>query len=349
MLVGHDFLGGRAQCFLHAGRHMHGKPFAQLTCAGQVRRLRLIATAALERYGITDAQLQLLSTTQGVVYRVDAAGGERFVLRVSPADAPSPVMQGAQLRWLQTIAAQTPLCVPEPVALPNGAWWITIAVNSVDEPRQCVLLRWVAGRARRAELITPTTAAAIGTTIARLHQHAQQYRSALPADMRRWNSEQLVGAGSCLGNGLAHAHLPPEAYDTLVAASAQIGATLDAFDLQPHAAGLIHADLGVHNFVFARGQACPIDFDEWGYGAYLFDLAAPLRSFLPLATYSTLRDALLTAYARIQPRMQITGVSLNTCIAAQCMGYINWLVRFAPAYAAKAMPEVMHIKQLCAV
>jgi Ser/Thr protein kinase RdoA (MazF antagonist) len=107
--------------------------------------------------------------------------------------------------------------------------------------------------------------------------------------------------------------------------------------------------LGVHNFVFARGQACPIDFDEWGYGAYLFDLAAPLRSFLPFPTDSTLRDALLAAYTGILPDARINDDHLAACIAAQCMGYINWLLRFAPAYASKAIPEVMYIKQLCAV
>lgn len=201
---------------------MRRKPFAQLTSAGQVRRLRLVAVAALEQRGVAHAQLRLLSATPGLVYRIDTAGTERFVLRISSSNAASPAVQDAQLRWLRSLAVEAFVCVPEPVALPNGTWSTIIAVDGVDEPQHCVLLRWVAGRARRAELITPTTAAAIGTTIARLHQHAHQYRSAIPTDVRRWNSERLVGAGSCLENGLARAHLPPAAYRSLVAVSPRI-------------------------------------------------------------------------------------------------------------------------------
>ncbi len=134
--------------FLCAEHRMQVKPFAQLTRAAQVRRLRSVAIAALQQYGVAHAQLHVLSTTQGLVYRVDTADGNHFVLRISPADAPSPAMQDAQLCWLRSVASETSLCVPEPVPLPNGALWTTIAVHSVDEPRQCVLLRWVAGRAR---------------------------------------------------------------------------------------------------------------------------------------------------------------------------------------------------------
>src|SRR5690349_23953779 len=37
--------------------------------------------------------------------------------------------------------------------------------------------------------------------------------------------------------------------------------------------GVIHADLNPGNIIFHRGVPSPIDFDEFGRGWYLFDLA----------------------------------------------------------------------------
>jgi Ser/Thr protein kinase RdoA (MazF antagonist) len=65
--------------------------------------------------------------------------------------------------------------------------------------------------------------------------------------------------------------------------------------------GLIHADLHYENVLFHEGRPLAIDFDDCGWGAYLYDLAVPLSELEGRSNYEALRDALLDGYARQRP------------------------------------------------
>lgn len=66
----------------------------------------------------------------------------------------------------------------------------------------------------------------------------------------------------------------------------------------PDGHGLLHADLHYENFLFPDGRALAIDFDDCGWGNYLYDLAVPLSELEGRSNYEALRDALLDGYAR---------------------------------------------------
>ena len=65
--------------------------------------------------------------------------------------------------------------------------------------------------------------------------------------------------------------------------------------------GLIHADLHYENVLFRTGTPLAIDFDDCGWGDYLYDLAVPLSELEDRSNYEALRDALLAGYARQRP------------------------------------------------
>jgi Ser/Thr protein kinase RdoA (MazF antagonist) len=69
----------------------------------------------------------------------------------------------------------------------------------------------------------------------------------------------------------------------------------------PDVYGLIHADLGVDsNVLFWKGEARAIDFDESGFGYWVFDLAIASEHCREDPEYPTYRDALLKGYAEIR-------------------------------------------------
>jgi Ser/Thr protein kinase RdoA (MazF antagonist) len=65
--------------------------------------------------------------------------------------------------------------------------------------------------------------------------------------------------------------------------------------------GLIHADLIFPNVLFQRGEACAIDFDDCGFGYFLYDLAILLDRIEMRADYPALRAALLDGYRQVRP------------------------------------------------
>jgi Ser/Thr protein kinase RdoA (MazF antagonist) len=84
--------------------------------------------------------------------------------------------------------------------------------------------------------------------------------------------------------------------------------------------GLIHADLGVDaNVLFHTGKARPIDFDDSGYGYWIFDLAVILTSDMEVFKDITpeMRAALLEGYAETQPGIDVDPKYLDLFIAAR--------------------------------
>ncbi len=65
--------------------------------------------------------------------------------------------------------------------------------------------------------------------------------------------------------------------------------------------GLIHGDLIFPNVLFHRGQARPIDFDDCGFGYFLYDMAILLDRIEMRPDYRVLRAALLDGYRQVRP------------------------------------------------
>jgi len=125
------------------------RAFTELTRVGQRRRFYAVAKEALKRYGLSDARLRVLAQGHNQVYRVDAPGTERFVLRMNTRSRTSDSAVVSQLDWLKALAQDATLVVPEPVPLPDGALYTTVEVAGVPQPWRCVVLRWVDGRHAR--------------------------------------------------------------------------------------------------------------------------------------------------------------------------------------------------------
>src|SRR5262249_8380960 len=71
-----------------------------------------------------------------------------------------------------------------------------------------------------------------------------------------------------------------------------LGEGLEAF-------GLIHADLHFDNVLFAAKEARAIDFDDCGYGYWVYDMAAALRPWRTEANWPTFLQAFSQGYAGI--------------------------------------------------
>jgi Ser/Thr protein kinase RdoA (MazF antagonist) len=76
---------------------------------------------------------------------------------------------------------------------------------------------------------------------------------------------------------------------------------MNAWGQGPDVYGLIHGDLGVDaNMLFWHGEPRAIDFDDSGYGYWVYDLAVALEHCWQQAAFPRYRDALLGGYAGLR-------------------------------------------------
>jgi Ser/Thr protein kinase RdoA (MazF antagonist) len=296
-------------------RGMPVQPFERLARRGQVQRLALLAREALRAYDLDVWRLIPLTHGDNTTFRVDAAGGERFVLRIHRPSRKTPQVVRSELLWLAALQHEPDLAVPAPVPTREGELLTVTGVPGVPEPRMAVLLRWLPGRFLDAGL-RPAHLERVGSFVARLHELGGRF--APPAEFVRGRLDNLVGKPRAIGEAEARQRVEsPEdeaAVLQLVAAVApredvanverlidRIRAAQRRLGLGPESFGLIHGDLHQWNYLFHHGQVRAIDFDDCGYGHYVYDLAVTVFNLGSREDAPRLRAALLGGYRRVRP------------------------------------------------
>ena len=295
------------------------KAYATLSRRSQLGRLRQLAQHALAAYGITQARLTLLRHETNTTFRVDTAGGPLVVRLNRPSVHTLPAI-ASEMAWLSALRHETNLGVPEPLAARDGSTVVLADVAGVPEPRACVLLRWLPGRFASAGL-TPRHLARVAQLTAALQQHSTTWRP--PAAFTRARVDTITEAArrgrtfSSAATAAAVEHPTQDDRDRTIALVRELVSANDgercatALDIvrdatralaaQPGTFGLIHADLHQENYLFHADAAQAIDFDDCGWGFYLYDLVVTLSELEEVPTYQLLRNTLLEQYSRLRP------------------------------------------------
>jgi Ser/Thr protein kinase RdoA (MazF antagonist) len=113
--------------------------------------------------------------------------------------------------------------------------------------------------------------------------------------------------------------------------------------------GLIHGDFNFKNLLFCRGGVRAIDFDDCGFGHFLYDLGTLLETLLFRPDYLALRAALLGGYRQVWPLPPEQDALLDTFIAARWVhvGLVIWSRQelasaraYAPCFMAVVEPNL---------
>lgn len=262
--------------------------FDDLSYAGQLRRLRGLALRALEAYDIIGPRLKAIIHETNTTFRVDAADGSRYVLRIHAPSGRTAAAVQSELLWLAALCRDTDLTSPEPVPTRSGEL-LTIADDAgVPEPRICVLFRWIDGRFFDDSL-TPVHLACVGELTARLHLHSAGFQR--PDGFVRGRVDALTGAARAAMVHEMQVEHPEDAAAAIRlitencspedgARAAQLISIVREIQRTvgqgSETFGLIHADLNQWHYFFKRGAVRVIDFDDCGYGHHLYDLAVTL-------------------------------------------------------------------------
>lgn len=106
----------------------------------------------------------------------------------------------------------------------------------------------------------------------------------------------------------------------------KVWALLQGLGDRPADFGLIHADLHQWNYLFHQEQVGVIDFDDCGYGHWLYDLAVTLYCLEDRPGFTALKDAFLTGYRRRRPLSVQQEEHLQTFVALRRLQDLLWVI-----------------------
>jgi Ser/Thr protein kinase RdoA (MazF antagonist) len=322
-----------------------GRPFRELTDAGRIRRLRPLALEALEAWDLRPASVRFLAEHTNVMFRVDVATGERFVLRVAAPGQHSRDEQELAGRWTAAVAADGVVRVPEPVLNRDGAYAVEVETPGVPEPRLCTLARWVPGRPAR---LVPEHYRCLGTAMAHLHRVSVGFRPPPGLSAAVWD-RAFYWPGEPVTVYDDHGLLTTAQTDGVRRAQDRVDALLaelhTATDeaLRPR---LIHSDLHGDNVHVLGRRLWVIDLEDVCLGTPAQDVGSALYYLRFGEEAETLSAALRTGYEDVAPWPVPDGVDADVLVAARALMLLNYccmqrddpgLAEFVPRLAERVV------------
>jgi Ser/Thr protein kinase RdoA (MazF antagonist) len=281
--------------------------------------------ALLPRYGIAfDTPIRLLNRSENDTY----SAGDVLILRVHRDGYHLPDEIESELTWLTALQSVQGLRCVRPVADDTGTMMQTIAGRSV------VAFTPIAGReiAQADDLIHWFTA--LGEISARLHIHARTWQRPAGFTRKRWDCDTILGDRPHWGHWRNASGLTPEGTALLARLSDVLTRRLHAYGTGPDRFGLIHADLRLANLMIDNAGILAIDFDDCGFGWWLYDLAAALSFIETDPRLPDLIAAWCAGYRRIGVLHAVDLAIIPTLIMLRRVLLTAWLASRADSDTA---------------
>ncbi len=289
----------------------------QISYRAFLLRLRNLAKRALVEYGLEGARLKFQSIEGNGIYRVIIPSDNKkspsfqagqYNLRLHQPGYMDPKFISSELEWLSALA-DSGIPVPRPFRNLNGDWLTTIE-SEYDVPcsRNCSLITWISGRLPKNPQIYHMKA--VGNVIGRMQSQSIDWRKPKGFSRPHWDWDGLYGEGFQYGfePEAARNSIPKGYHAAFTSAIEKVREGMEQLGKTKKVYGLIHADLGVDgNILFHKGEARPIDFDDCGFGYWLFDLGVALAHyFVEIENPNPeMRDALIEGYKETTPLPEI--------------------------------------------
>ncbi|MEU8037040.1 phosphotransferase [Streptosporangium sp. NPDC049078] len=269
-----------------------------LSAGGDVlARVHDVARAATRIHGLPDAEVTLVNVSENATYRVDdPVSGTRSILRVHRLGYHSTPAILSELSWLEALREQAGIRTPRVIPAPDGSRVLTVPG---PEPRDCVMFEFLPGTEPSQDDPLPGFER-LGALTARMHRHARGWSPPEGFTRFHWDYEAALGAESRWGRWQDGLGMDTEARAVLGRLDKELRERLHRFGRGPGRYGLIHADLRAANLL-VEGENPPgvIDFDDCGFGWYLYDLAAAVSFVEHRPEVPELIDAWVRGYRTV--------------------------------------------------
>lgn len=164
----------------------------------------------------------------------------------------------------------------------------------------------------------------MGGIAARMHHVAEELAGARSFPRAPWDAEGLVGGSALWGDALSVPGLSENTRAQLARTRELMVRELARYGTDASRYGTIHADFTPENVLVSGDDLVVIDFDDFGDGWYLFDLATPLFFFLEHPNIGEYRAGLLAGYRAERELSAEEERLLDLFLVARGYTYLGW-------------------------
>ena len=299
-------------------------------------RLELIARDALTAYGVPpQARLTLLNISENATYRLDDdRTGQRSVLRVHRPGYHSLPAIRSELAWVQALRADGVVSTPAVLPATDGSL-VAVGTHPDGERRHVVRFAWVDGVEPAGDRLVDDFRT-LGAITARLHRHARTWPAPTGFTRFRWDYETSIGPRGHWGRWQDGMGVGPAEHAVLGRLDAALRERLAAFGDGPDRFGLVHADMRLANLLVGgpvdapaedapAGEVAVIDFDDCGFGWFMYDLGSSLSFIEHDPQVPDLIAAWVRGYRDVAPLSAREEAELPTFVLLRRLLLVAWI------------------------
>jgi Ser/Thr protein kinase RdoA (MazF antagonist) len=272
-----------------------------------------------------DTPLTLVNRSENETWR---AGN--LILRLHRPDYHTKLEIASELAWLAALQDLPGLRAVRPVAGRQGP------VTEIDK-RFVVGFTPIDGQELRPGDDLDKWFAPLGEVTARLHLHARGWAFPRGFTRKRWDVEAILGPKPHWGDWRQAPGLDAQGRALIERATDRLALRLMAYGTGPEVFGLIHADLRLANLMVDAEGLTAIDFDDCGFGWWVYDLAAALSFIETDARLPDLIARWCEGYARVAPLRPEDREMIPALVLLRRVLLTAWLASRADSDTAEAL------------
>ena len=285
-----------------------------------------LAESALPLWDLPrNARVRLINVSENVTYQVEAPCGHKSVLRVHREGYHSRHAIACELAWLDALRAEGTVATPEYYTGRNGDAIQSAGVDGLTEPRLLVLFHFIEGVSPEETTDMVKAFHELGTIAAHCHEHVLHWQKPDGFERLTWDFDAVFGQTPTWGNWRDAPNVTAEARPILERVEATIGERLLAFGKPVERYNLIHADMRLANLLTGPNGTRLIDFDDCGFGWFMYDFAAAISFIEDDPRIPALKASWLEGYRAVRDLPREDEAEIDTFIMLRRMALLAWI------------------------
>lgn len=288
--------------------------------------LETLANQSLSLWDVPDgARARLINVSENATYLVEAPGGYKSILRVHRENYHSHRAIECELAWLEALDAEKVVITPGYYVGNNGDPIQQARVEGLADPRYLVLFHFVEGEAPDESGDMTGGYEELGAIAARCHEHVLGWQKPYDFERLTWDVDAVFGEAPTWGNWRDAPEVDGTVKPTLEKVEATIRARLNAFGKAPDRFNLIHADMRLANLLVDGARTRLIDFDDCGWGWFLYDFAAAISFIEDDPRIPDLKAAWVNGYRSVREMSAEEEAEIDTFMMLRRMALLAWI------------------------
>jgi len=291
-----------------------------------LRHLDQLAQQSLSLWDVPEgAKARLINVSENATYLVEAPDGYKSVLRIHRENYHSHRAIECELAWLEALDRDGVVTTPGYYKGKNGDPIQRGSVEGLADPRYMVLFHFVEGSEPDESGDMTDGFEELGTIAARCHEHVLSWDKPDGFERLTWDADAMFGPEATWGDWRDAPEVTPEVAQVLEKVQQTICNRLHAFGKAPDRFNLIHADMRLANLLVDSNGTRLIDFDDCGWGWFLYDFAAAISFIEDDSRIPAMREAWVRGYRSVRKMSAEEEAEIDTFVMLRRMALLAWI------------------------